>query len=253
MSVQEYPIFSKKSQMAKKKKYTFGTPGISENTLTWFRERANNKHSSRNSTPKSTKNMPGPTWISPDISSKPTPIHVHMASHPPGLALKKNTSDATTSTIDPFCTICGNHPIDSCTLTICKHTFCLECIYKHKNLWNRCPTCCKVIDQSKVETYEGSIPNIPSYDTFIYEDTVDTITDTITYDYKGLLEFSDITYSTPSIEIDPILPTNIMYNVGPIVDPNMYNIQTANYLDYSVLLAQCNNIIAQYVLQNLHI
>lgn len=250
MSVQEYPIFSKKSQMAKKKKYTFGTPDISENTLNWFRERTSNKRNSRNSTPKSHNNTPGPVWISPDTTSKPIPIHVHTSSHPPGLTQKRNMSDAATSTIDPHCTICGNLPIDSCTLNNCKHTFCLECIYQHKQLWNRCPNCCKIIDQSKVETYEGSLSNTPSYNAFIYEDP-------IAYDYNGLLEFSDITYSTPVVEIDSIVEphtchidtydTSVSY---PVIDPNMYNLQTANYLDYSILLAQCNNIITQYILQN---
>ncbi len=239
MSVQEYPTFSKKCQKdAKKKKYTFGTPGISEGTLTWFKERTATK--SRNSTPKSTKSTPGPVWIAPKVeSTNQTSVKPTVA--PPGLIQKKNTVSVSTSTEESMCNLCNQLPTDKTMLTNCNHTFCLDCIYKHKHIWNRCPTCCKVIDYSKIEKYEGTVPTIPIYESFSYigEDEY-PIDDPIIYDTNGLLEFSTINYSTPLAEIEPVeipLQTN-------------YNIQADNYLDYSVLLAQYNNIIAQFILQN---
>ncbi len=53
----------------------------------------------------------------------------------------------------------------------CSHQFCKECVQEYKSLYNRCPTCSKVINLDYIEEYEGGEIIIPSYTNFRYYGT----------------------------------------------------------------------------------
>ena len=69
-----------------------------------------------------------------------------------------------------LCSICNisPEPEQKVELERCKHTFCKDCVCDFSFLYNRCPSCSKIIDAKCSELYEGDDFYIPSYDRFDY-------------------------------------------------------------------------------------
>jgi len=71
-----------------------------------------------------------------------------------------------------LCRICNSNPEPEQKLELerCHHIFCKDCVCYFSFLYNRCPSCSKIIDEKCSDLYEGDDFYIPCYDRFEYYD-----------------------------------------------------------------------------------